>query len=215
MTTQAPASAAAQAQVLRLVQATPWFMQALHAVAALHLPQPWCIGAGALRNLVWDALHSHATPSALADVDLAHFNPHDLRPEADQQLQARLQQQCPQLPWEVTNQAAVHLWFEAHFGHAVAALPSLHDAVATWPEYTTAVAVTMDGHGRLALLAPHGVDDLLQMRVRHNPLRASRATYLQRTAQKRYTERWPRVQVQIDPVPDLVPDPVPEPAPPL
>lgn len=215
MTTQAPASAAAQAQVLRLVQATPWFMQALHAVAALRLPQPWCIGAGALRNLVWDALHGHATPSALADVDLAHFNPHDLRPEADQQLQARLQQQCPQLPWEVTNQAAVHLWFEAHFGHAVAPLPSLHDAVATWPEYTTAVAVTMDGHGRLALLAPHGVDDLLQMRVRHNPLRASRATYLQRTAQKRYTERWPRVQVQIDPVPDLVPDPVPEPAPPL
>lgn len=193
----APAPAPGHAEVLRLVRATPWFMQALQAVAALQLPQPWCIGAGALRNLVWDALHGHATPSALADVDLAHFDPHDLRPQADQQLQARLLQRCPQLPWEVTNQAAVHLWFEAHFGHAVAPLTSLADAVATWPEYTTAVAVTMDGQGRLTLIAPHGVHDLLAMRVRHNPLRASHATFVQRTLQKRYAERWPRVTVDL------------------
>ena len=36
-----------------------------------------CIGAGALRNLVWDALHGQPR-SGLADVDLAYFCAHDL-----------------------------------------------------------------------------------------------------------------------------------------
>jgi hypothetical protein len=188
-----------RAQVLRIVRGSAWFMRALEAGAALGLPDgSWCIGAGALRNLVWDHLHGHADrPSALSDVDFAHFDAADLSAASDQALQARLRARCPELPWEVTNQAAVHLWFERHFGHPVDALPSLAAAVATWPEYATAVAVTRDRAGRLALIAPHGLDDLLRMRIRHNPLRASRDTFLQRTAQKRYQERWPRVQVTL------------------
>ena len=56
---------------------------------------------------------------------------------------------CPDVPWEVTNQAHVHLWFEEHFGHAVPPLSSLSDAVASWPEYATSVAkiqATVDGY---------------------------------------------------------------------
>lgn len=190
----------AHAQVLRIVRGSAWFMRALQAGAALGLPDgAWCIGAGALRNLVWDHLHGHADrPSALSDVDFAHFDAADPSPARDRALQAQLRERCPELPWEVTNQAAVHLWFERHFGHPVQPLPSLEAAVATWPEFATAVAVTFDRDGRLALIAPHGVDDLLGMRVRHNPLRASRDTFLQRTAQKRYAERWPRVHVQLE-----------------
>ena len=44
-------------------------MQALAQVRALRL-RTWCVGAGAVRNLVWDALHESATPSALADIDV-------------------------------------------------------------------------------------------------------------------------------------------------
>ena len=44
------------ARVTALVREAPWFMAALRAGRALGLAQ-WCIGAGALRNLVWDALH--------------------------------------------------------------------------------------------------------------------------------------------------------------
>jgi hypothetical protein len=153
------------------------------------------VGAGAVRNLVWDALHGHTTPSALADIDLAHFDSSDLSPELDARLQQRLRAMAPELPWEVTNQAGVHLWFERHFGHGVAPLHSLHEAVASWPEFATCVGTWLDDADRLHVIAPHGLDDLFAMVVRRNPVRVSVQTYRERVASKRYAQRWPRVTV--------------------
>lgn len=178
----------------QLVHDNAWLMQALRAVRTLGL-ESWCIGAGAIRNLVWDALSGHERPSALADVDVAFFDPHDLSSERDAALQRQLQAHLPDVPWEVTNQAAVHLWFESCFGHAVAPLRSLEEAVASWPEYATSVAVWLDSDDRVRVIAPLGLDDLFNMVVRRNPARASLQNYRDRTAAKRYTERWPRVTV--------------------
>lgn len=183
------------ARLTALVRDVPWFMAALRAGRELGLAQ-WCIGAGALRNLVWDALHGHAQRTAPADVDFAFFCADDLGAARDAALQRRLGELCPGLPWEVTNQAGVHLWFEAHFGHAVEPLLSLEDAIATWPEPATAVGVWLDARDTLHVIAPHGLQDLLGLRVRHNPVRASVDTYLERCASKRYAERWPGVTVE-------------------
>ena len=173
---------------------TPWFMQALVAVRELGLPS-WCIGAGAVRNLVWDRLHGKTTPSSLADIDVAHFDPHDLSTEADMNLQARLIRRLPEVPWEVTNQAGVHPWFEGHFGHAVAPLNSLAEAVASWPEYATSVGLWLSDEGAAGVIAPHGLDDLFSVVVRRNPARVSVDTYRQRVVQKDYAARWPSVRV--------------------
>lgn len=183
-----------------LLRGSPGFMQALRAVRGLGLARA-CIGAGAVRNLVWDHLHGRPTPQTAnelnaADIDVAYFDAGEAR-HGDQRHQAWLAQQWPDLPWEVTNQAHVHHWFEAHFGHPVAPLESLHDAVASWPEYATCVAVALDGDERLQLIAPWGLDDLFGLRVRRNPQRVSLQTYRQRCASKRYTERWPGVQVEL------------------
>jgi hypothetical protein len=182
------------ARLTALVREAPWFMAALRAGRELGLAQ-WCIGAGALRNLVWDALHGQAR-SELADVDFAYFCAADIGAARDAALQRRLAERCPGPPWEVTNQAGVHRWFEAHFGHAVEPLQSLHDAVASWPEPATAVGVWLDGEDALHVIAPHGLADLLGMRIRRNPVRVSIETYRQRCASKRYAERWPRVVVE-------------------
>jgi len=182
------------ARLLAIARATPWFMQALAHVRALRLPE-WCVGAGAVRNMVWDALHAHTAPSALADVDVAFFDAADVTPARDAALQATLQAAAPGTPWEVTNQAGVHLWFERHFGHPVAPLRSLEEAVASWPEYATAVGLRLDDDDRLHVIAPHGLDDLFRMRVRRNPARVSVETYRARVASKRYVQRWPLVQV--------------------
>lgn len=194
MTPAVPVAAEDIARLTALVRATPWFMAALRAGRALGLAQ-WCIGAGALRNLVWDALHGQP-PSALADVDFAFFCAADAGAERDAALQQRLAARCPDLPWEVTNQAGVHRWFEAHFGHAVEPLRSLEDAIASWPEPCTAVGVWLDARDEVQVIAPLGLDDLLGLRVRHNPRRASVETYRARCAGKRYAERWPRVVVE-------------------
>ena len=182
------------AELVAIACATPWFMDALVAVRGLGLDS-WCIGAGAVRNLVWDALHGYETPSALSDIDVAYFDASDYGAARDGALQEQLVRLLPGVPWEVTNQAGVHLWFKAHFGHDVAPLTSLHEAVASWPEYATSVGLWLDTDGSLHVIAPHGLHDLFSITVRRNPTRVSPETYRQRLQEKRYLQRWPRVTV--------------------
>ncbi|MEO2216775.1 nucleotidyltransferase family protein [Chromobacterium vaccinii] len=187
--------ATSDAGLAELICASPWLMRALRAARDLGLAD-WCIGAGAVRSLVWDALHGfESKPSALSDIDLVYFDASDLSAERDVALQRRLVSEHPELPWEVTNQAAVHLWFAGHFGYEVEPLPSLEAAVATWPEYATAVGVALNADDSLRIIAPFGLDDLFGMTVRRNPARASAEIYRRRVADKRYRERWPRVTV--------------------
>lgn len=177
-----------------LARRSSWLAPALRAVRDQGLAS-WCIGAGAVRNLVWDALHGYSTPTHLPDVDVAYFDATDLSPERDAEIQTRLCSALPGAPWEVTNQAAVHHWFEGHFGHAVEPLRSLHDAVASWPEYATCVGLALNEDDSISVIAPHGLDDLFGCIVRRNPTRVSLATYRQRVEQKNYAARWPKVKV--------------------
>lgn len=181
-------------RLIGIVRGSPWLMPALAAVRGLGLAS-WCIGAGAIRNLVWDHLHGYGEPSALADIDVAYFDPQARDTAPDALLQARLAAVLPGVPWEVTNQATVHHWFEDCFGHAVPPLHSLHEAVASWPEYATAVGVTLRADDSIEVIAPHGLGDLFGIVVRRNPVRVSVETYRQRVAQKCYGERWPQVRV--------------------
>ena len=181
-------------RLIEVVLTSPWFLPALGCVRQLGLDD-WCIGAGAVRNLVWDALCGRTVPSPLADIDVAYFDEADTSSSRDRRLTERLMRIEPQLPWEVTNQAGVHRWFERHFGHPVAPLRSLAEAVSTWPEFATSVGVTMRRDGTIDVLAPHGLDDLFGMVIRRNPARVSLETYRARTVAKRYVERWPGVTV--------------------
>lgn len=180
-------------QLRAIARSSAWFMEALVAARELALPD-WCIGAGAVRNLVWDCLHDKSSPSALPDVDLAYFDPSDITPQRDAALAARLAASHPAQAWEVCNQAGVHQWFEAYFGHPVAPLGSLDDALASWPEFATCVGVSLGRDDSLHVIAPHGLDDLFAMVIRRNP-RVSVATYSERIENKRYQARWPMVTV--------------------
>lgn len=128
-------------------------------------------------------------------VDVAYFDETNVAAERDAKLQTGLAALLPGVPWEVTNQAGVHLWFERQFGHAVEPLRSLEEAVASWPEYATSVGVTVQPEGALHVIAPYGLHDLFAMIVRRNPARVSIRTYRERVEHKRYAERWPMVTV--------------------
>jgi uncharacterized protein len=183
-----------QTRLVTMARESNWFWPALVAVRSLHLPS-WCIGAGAVRSLVWDSLHDFQTPTGLTDIDVTHFDPQDLSTESDAKIQRRLNNFHPVAPWEVTNQAAVHIWFEAVFGHPVEPLVSLEDAVASWPEFATSVGLTLRDDDSIDVIAPYGLDDLFAMVVRRNPARVSVDTYRKRIHQKQYQQRWPRVTI--------------------
>ena len=169
-------------------------MRALRAARAVDAPD-WLISAGAVRTAVWDFLHGFASPTPLADVDLGFFDAADLSPARDDAVERALRAVAPELPWEAKNQAAVHLWYPRRFGLEVEPFRRTADAVATFPETATCVGLHLDGADRLTVVAPHGLDDLLGLVLRHNSVRAPVAVYEERLASKRIAERWPRVTV--------------------
>jgi len=59
-------------KLLAILGEHPWFMAALDAVSDLGLYQ-WCIGAGVIRNIVFDYLDG-ATATPIRDVDVAYFD---------------------------------------------------------------------------------------------------------------------------------------------
>ena len=179
----------------RIIRNTPWFMDALRAVRSVAPPEA-CIGSGAVRNAVWDALHEYSTPTFLADVDVPYFDPDDLSEATEHRYENRLKELMPEVTWDVKNQAAVHLWFHKVFGHKVGPLRSMRDAATTWPETALAVAVALQADDTITVTAPLGLEDLFSMVVRRNPRRVSVETYQQRLAEKMYSKRWPRVRIE-------------------
>lgn len=176
-----------------IAQASPALMAALEAARATGL-RSWCIGAGAVRNLVWDHLHGGSSASPLEEVDLAYFDPQQPRGH-EQHTQEILSRTCPSVTWEVTNQAHVHLWYEQVFGMSVPPLESLEEGVASWPEYATCVGLCLTAQDQLEVLAPHGLSDLFALLVRHNPARVGQSAFAARHSSKRWVERWPSLQI--------------------
>lgn len=179
-----------------LIERSPWLVRALGVVRDSGLPDAW-IGAGAVRDLVWGERYGDGfDPSSVRDVDVVFFDPADLSRDHDEWATARLVAAWPEPPWEAKNQAAVHTWYPAKFGgDPVAPLRGIAEAVATWPEYATAVAVRLDADDRIGVCAPHGLDDLLDGVWRRNPARASPEVSRRRLARHRPAERWPGVRV--------------------
>lgn len=166
-------------------------MSALAAVAGLGLPDCW-IGAGFVRNRVWDALHSYAAPTPPGDLDVVYHDPLDAGRGRDRALERRLSAVLP-ARWSVKNQARMH----RRNGHPP--YGSTAAAVACWPETATAVAARRTAAG-IELLAPFGVADLLALRVRPTPCGADRPDIFRaRIAAKRWQELWPRLAVSWPP----------------
>ena len=191
-------------QIIHIIEATPWLMQALRTAASIGW-QSWCIGAGAVRSAVWESLHGRAAagvpPAGLGDVDLVYFDAGELRNDswrcAEKAAQRTVQGLIPTLQWEVVNQAAVHCWYRDEAGQPVPAFSQLDEALASWPEVATCIGAYLDESGAVQLVAPLGVDDLLALRVRHNPRRASLATYRDRMQRKQWQARWHLLTVEM------------------
>ncbi len=187
-------------ELARLVCSSAWLMRLLRAARAVDAPD-WWIGGGVLRDLVWDTYAGSFDPAQVKDVDLAFFDPHDLSRERDQQVQAALTLQAPDVVWDAKNQAAVHTWYPDRFGIEVTPLLDAADGVATWPETATAVAVRLDKHDRLHITAAHGLDDLLNGVCRRNRRRVTAKEYACRLQRKQVAHRWPHVRIVAEELP--------------
>jgi hypothetical protein len=174
--------------IVAFIARQPDMLRLLDLVESLGLPDCW-IGAGFVRNAVWDALHGNACAGS-NDVDVAYFDSSDARPARDAEIELRLQAAHPQTRWDVKNQARMH------HRNDEAPYASTQDAIARWPETATAVAVRKRS-GRIEVIAPHGVEDLLGLIARPTPAFRMRADVVaRRIEEKGWRARWPRLRVE-------------------
>jgi hypothetical protein len=171
-----------------IIAQDPVGMEQLRAVRTLGLPD-WCIAAGFVRNRIWDHLHGIAPPRPPVDIDVLYFDAANVSREREAQYESRLQALLPGAPWQVRNQARMHVskGVPPHRGTA--------DAMTYWLETVTAVGVRLETDDRLTVVAPLGTDDLLGLFCRPTAFGLTRRDeYEARIAAKRWRELWPKVR---------------------
>jgi uncharacterized protein len=171
-----------------IIAQDPVGMKQLLAVRALALPD-WCIAAGFVRNRVWDHLHGISPPREPPDVDVLYYDAADLSKESEAGYEKRLDALLPGPLWQVRNQARMHVWKDLPQHRDTA------DAMIYWLETVTAVGVRLEADDSLTVIAPLGIDDLVNLRCRPTAFgQTNREAYEARIAAKRWRELWPKVK---------------------
>ncbi len=178
------------ADVEKLVLADAWMMEVLAAAEKLNLPN-WWIGAGFLRNKVWDALEGNVSRPT-KDVDVVYFDAQNTMAETDWLYDEKLKTEHPFAEWEVRNQARMH------YVNGFDPYTSTEDGISHWVETATCVAVKLE-KGSLKFLFCHGTEDLFGLIARPSPcIQGDELMQLfhDRIEQKQWRQKWPHLRVE-------------------
>ncbi len=180
------------AELQAILSRDPRRWHILGVVRSLGLPDCW-IGAGFIRNAVWDHLHGRSascTPSG--DVDVVWFDRERAARSEDMRLEGVLRDHEPGIDWSLKNQARMHL------RNGDAPYLSTTDAMLRWPETATAVAARQTEQGGCEIAAPFGLDDLFALVLRPTPrfMGQKHDIYLRRIQTKRWLVIWPGLQMR-------------------
>lgn len=178
--------------ILKEIEEDSWMMEVLRSSEKLNLPD-WWVCAGFVRSKVWDYLHGYAERTHLGDIDVIYYDEKDLDEEMEKKYEHRLNGLMPGLPWSVKNQARMH---------EVNDLPpydSSVDAISQFPETATALGVKLNERGELEFTSPHGLEDLIAMKICPTPAfeqdERLMKTYWKRLESKNWKQKWPKVEV--------------------
>lgn len=177
-----------EAHLVAILERDPARLNALAIVRTLGLADGW-IGAGFVRDAVWDSLHDGISRLPTGDVDVIWFDPTRLDPRHDLDYETWLKRRCPDFVWSVKNQARMHdKNGDAPYG-------SVAEAMEHWPETATAVAVRLSLNGKIEINAPFGLNDLFALRLVPTQRFVAEKLWIfnQRIREKRWLERYPRL----------------------
>lgn len=176
----------ADSRIRSILRADPLRWHVLDVVRSLNLQDGW-IGAGFVRNAVWDHLHQRPPSPLTGDVDVIWHDPGRINPAEDRKQEAALRTAEPSISWSVKNQARMHT------RNGDDPYVSATEAMRCWPETATAVAVRRHGFDACEIAAPFGLDDLLNLVLRPTPrfCREKRDIYEGRLRTKNWIVRWP------------------------
>ncbi|MBI2003432.1 MAG: nucleotidyltransferase family protein [Parcubacteria group bacterium] len=182
-------------EILALIKSDEWMMSILKVASELNLPD-WVIGAGFVRNKVWDYMHGYKKEEVdTNDIDLIYFDPSGNEESDDRSLSEELKNKTG-LDWEVVNEAYAHKWYTIEPPPYI----SSEDVISKWPETATCVGVKIE-NGKLKLVAPYGVGDLVNLIIRPSPMFVDKDNVknvvIERMNKKKWLEKWPKLKVII------------------
>ena len=176
-------------RVADIIRRDPVRWPLLEIVDSLGLPDCW-VGAGFIRNAVWDHLHGYAVSPPSGDIDVIWFGK-DAPSPADRDIEARLIQAAPGFDWSVKTQALMHI------RNRDRRYENTQDAMRFWPETATAVAVRRQPDNRCEVSAPPGLTDLFDgiLRPTDRFVAEKRPIFDGRIAAKRWLQLYPKLQL--------------------
>ena len=181
-----------RAALFDIVRESTVLIRSLEGLRALDLPDSWLV-SGAIYNQVWNHLTGQSEMYGVKDIDLFYFDSDTSYEAEDREIRRAASMFPSEPPVELRNQARVHLWFEAHFGQKRAPLTDSRTAIAQFASRTHCVGVRLDADDRLALCAPHGLDDIFAFRLTPNTCLPNRATHEAKAARQKSC--WPELTV--------------------
>ncbi len=173
-------------ELIEIIARDSWMMEKMAVVRSLGLSDCW-IGAGFVRNKIWDVKHGK-NRSQLNDLDVIYFDKTRDSEREDLIIESKLRAMDPGANWSVKNQARMHIK-NNHLPYKDSS-----DALSWWPETATSVAVRLSDNGQIEYTAPYGLEDLFQLVVRPTP-KTSLEIYTARIEQKQWKKRWEQLEI--------------------
>jgi len=183
--------------IINLIKKDVWMMGVLKAARKLDFPD-WWIGAGFIRSKVWDNLHNYKVRTPIPDVDVIYFDKTDFSNEEavaettkkETEYENLLNEIMPGVEWSVTNQARMHL-FHNHNPYK-----SSEEGLSYWVETATCVGVKLNDKDNLILIAPHGINDLVNLILRPTINTSENIKkFNERISGKKWLTKWPKLKV--------------------
>lgn len=188
-----PGSRAAEAAFLAHVLRNPANAAILGGWQDLRLPDAWLV-AGCLFQTVWNLRSGRPPQEGIRDHDLFYFDPDDLSQDGERAVQAHVDGLLAGLGIvvEAKNQARVHLWYPAYFGHPYPALRDARDGIDRFLVRETCVGMR-PAAGGWEVHAPHGLEAIAAGTLSRNPLTPHAALFDAKVTS--YRSRWPWLRV--------------------
>jgi hypothetical protein len=174
-------------KLIEIIENDIWMTNILKVVRDLNLNDCW-IGAGFVRNKVWDVKH-RKDRTELNDIDVIYFNKSNPSKKQDLQIENKLRKYNSNLNWSVKNQARMHI----RHGHEQ--YINCNEAIAFWPETATSIAIRLNFENQIEYIAPYGLEDLFNLLVRPTP-KFDLAIYNARIENKKWNEIWGKIKIE-------------------
>lgn len=180
--------------ITTIIQQDEWMMELLKVAKSLDLPD-WWICAGFVRSKIWDTLHIFDERTALSDIDVIYYDSTNIGEEIEKRLEDKLKGLLPTIPWSVKNQARMHL------ANQIPPYTSAVDAISKFPETATALGVKLDQEDKVVLIAPHGIEDVVNLIIKPTPYfsgsKGKMMIYEKRVRDKNWKATWNKVKKEI------------------